>query len=212
MQVGRGLVTGFTVRSPNLIVATLPPGPLGTADVTVTTPVGTSAVDHTDLYAYARAPWLGPGQTGRRTDVPWSDVGPGWALVVTQAHGATPSQLGLVDPSGGRYQLASSLPTGARVADWSAVGARVLLLSSTAGGAQEATVIDLRSGAVTHRFQGARAQAYYSFGQPAGTTLLQEPGGRRRTVPLEPIDSPRPGDLRLPRSVSRPTGASPRRA
>jgi hypothetical protein len=173
VQVGRGLVTAFTVRSPKLIVATLPPGALGTADVTVTTPVGTSALSQADLYAYARAPWLGPGQVGPRVAVPWSDVGRGWALAAAHVHGATSSQLYLVDPSGGRYQLASSLPPGARVTDWSAVGARALLSSSTVGGAEEATEIDLRSGAVSHRFQGVRAGAYFSFGQPAGTTLLE---------------------------------------
>ncbi len=173
VAVGRGLVTGFTVRSPNLIVATLPPGALGAADVSVTTPVGTSAAGHADIYTYARAPWLGAGQIGPRAAVPWSDIGTGWALVAAHGRGASSSQLSLVDPSGGRYQLASSLPPGVRVADWSAVGARALLVSSAVGGAREWAEVDLRSGAVSHRFVGRRAGALYSFGQPTGATLLE---------------------------------------
>jgi hypothetical protein len=173
VQVGHGLVTSFMVRSPDLIVATLPPGPIGPADVTVTTAVGSSPLAAADRYTYGLVPWLGPGQVGPRTAVPWSDVGSGWALAVAQPHGVSSSQLSLVDPSGGRYQLASSLPAGARIADWSAVGAGALLLSNAPGGAEEVTEVDLRSGAVSHRFWSTRAGAYYSFRQPAGTTLLE---------------------------------------
>lgn len=171
VELGGALLAQSTVVSPNLIVATMPANPLGTAGITVTTGVGTSPLVRSDRYTYTVAPWLGEGKTGPRSSVPWADVGTGWALALAHGNGELRS-LFLVDPSGGRYAVAFSLPTKAAVADWSAIRATALVLSPSSGGGEEVSEISLRSGAVTHRFASAQTGAYYSFSQPAGATLL----------------------------------------
>ena len=171
VELGGAFLAEFTVVSPSLIVATVPANPLGTADITVTTDVGTSPLARSDRYTYAVAPWLAQGQTGLRSSVPWAEVGTGWALALAHGRGV-PLSLFLVDPSGGRYMVASSLPAQASVADWSANTATALILSPAPRRGEEVTELSLRHGSVTHRFVSAHAGAYYSFSQPAGAALL----------------------------------------
>ncbi|MGP8252223.1 MAG: IPT/TIG domain-containing protein, partial [Terracidiphilus sp.] len=48
--------TAFTVTNPTTITATSPPGSVGTVDVTVATPGGTSATNTSDQYTYFEPP------------------------------------------------------------------------------------------------------------------------------------------------------------
>jgi len=52
VMVGANAATSFTVNSPTSITATFPGGAAGTVDVTVTTPVGTSAPTGADEFTY----------------------------------------------------------------------------------------------------------------------------------------------------------------
>jgi hypothetical protein len=54
--------TGVTVESPTTLVASAPPGAVGTVAVTVTTLEGTSATGNADLFNYVTAPVLAPPQ------------------------------------------------------------------------------------------------------------------------------------------------------
>jgi TolB protein len=77
-------------------------------------------------------PPLGTGQVGTLAQVPWGDIGPGWAVAefTTGSHQvAGPVTLYLVDPEGGRYQL-RSLPATTQpwvLMAWSGDKTRVLL-------------------------------------------------------------------------------------
>ncbi len=104
---------------------------------------------------------LGAGQTGTRASVPWSRVGPGWALVeysaVTGGEGI-PVRTGadtlyLVDPAGGRYTVVSwprnSTPTGWQLKAWSGDAQRALFLGSGTGSRELVHQLDLRTGRFT---------------------------------------------------------------
>ena len=56
VKFGATAATAFTVNSATQITATSPAGSAGSVDVTVTTPVGTSATSAADQYLYAAAP------------------------------------------------------------------------------------------------------------------------------------------------------------
>jgi hypothetical protein len=56
VSVGGQAATGISVASASEVDATVPPGSAGTVDVTVTTPVGTSATSPTDEFTYVAPP------------------------------------------------------------------------------------------------------------------------------------------------------------
>jgi hypothetical protein len=113
---------------------------------------------------------LAAGETGSRVSVPWSRIGPGWALAEysagTSGDGvpvrAGSDTLYLVDPAGGRYTLAgwpkNSAPTKWRLQAWSGDGKRALFV--TFGTRQQVHQLDLRTGRLT------------GFTLPAGTNVL----------------------------------------
>jgi hypothetical protein len=113
---------------------------------------------------------LGAGQTGTRTSVPWSRIGPGWALTEYSAQTGgegTPVRAGadtlyLVDPAGGRYVVATwpknSAPTQWDLRAWSGDGERALFV--TYGTREQVHQLYLRTGRFT------------SFTLPASTTVL----------------------------------------
>lgn len=109
---------------------------------------------------------LSPGQVGERSDVPWSLVGSGWFLVV---HQARPPTIVLVDPLGGRYEIAPA-PAGPLV-DWSGDGHRALFQvhCGRCDPMDTETLVDLQTGAQqTLHFPGA-----VMFTRPNGLALLQ---------------------------------------
>jgi len=110
----------------------------GTAQPDAGTP-RTSVTAHPDAAAQSTPtsqPPLGAGQVGTLAQVPWAQIGQGWALVVyTTGNPATgsdipgPVTLYMVDPEGGRYQIyqwpATTDPWS--LIDWSGDKARALL-------------------------------------------------------------------------------------
>jgi hypothetical protein len=106
---------------------------------------------------------LGAGQTSSRSAVPWSKIGPGWALAdysATSVPGRQPTRVGsttlyLVDPLGGRYSLftwpANSPRSRWTLLDWSADAQRALFTEVSTRTNPEGQVhqLDLRNGRIT---------------------------------------------------------------
>lgn len=109
---------------------------------------------------------LSAGQIGQRTDIPWPLVGPGWLLVL---HQSRPPTIALVDPQGGRYDIAPA-PAGLLV-DWSGDGHRALFQShcGRCSVMDTETLIDLQTGAL----QDLTLPGSLAFTRPNGLALLQ---------------------------------------
>jgi hypothetical protein len=134
---------------------------------------------------------LGAGQTGTRASVPWSRVGPGWALALFSAaqggEGIKPKAgavtLYLVDPSGGRYRMftwsAHSRETGWDLLAWSGDGRRAMFVPYSEvynTGREQVFQLQLRTGAVTSFRLPANVQAV-GYTRPDGLNILAERGG-----------------------------------
>jgi TolB protein len=146
----------------------------------------------------ARPPLLGPNQVVMGDQVPWRQVGSGWYLTLIDQgpHGefginAERQLLDLVDPRGGRYQLAKSSVakdgTGYRsLAGWSATGGTALLLVDQGTKQARAVRLDLRSGTRRVLPLGAGV-ASVSMG-PAGAVYAAMYGGNsgQRVVRIDP--------------------------
>jgi hypothetical protein len=114
---------------------------------------------------------LAAGQTGTRAAVPWSKVGPDWALAMfSAAQGgegiraqAGPSTLYLVDPAGGKYSL-FTWPALSPVALWQlrawSGDTRRALFTSQSGTREEVHQLQLGTGTIT------------SFTLPANVTVV----------------------------------------
>jgi hypothetical protein len=101
---------------------------------------------------------LPAGQVGSRAQVPWSRVGPGWALAeysATTGGEGVPVRSGadtlyLVDPAGGRYTLAAwpknSAPTTWTLSAWSPDTQRALFAGSATPARGQVHQLDLRTG------------------------------------------------------------------
>lgn len=101
---------------------------------------------------------LAAGRTGRRSAIPWSLVGPGWALAefstaapnpAGQASGAGSYITYLVDPKGGKYEIkASSGGTAPGLMAWSGDAKQALVYtgSGAAGGTGSYALLNVRTG------------------------------------------------------------------
>ncbi len=90
------------------------------------TPVPTASPSPTAATEPLSSPALAPGEQPRSA-IPWSDVGPGWAVVATSAPpSAVTTTLLLVSPAGVRYPLGTA-PDSIVVQDVSPDGRRVLV-------------------------------------------------------------------------------------
>ena len=125
------------------------------------------------------ATMLAAGTEGSRDQVPWSMVGAGWLLAqwsskVPTGSGPFVSNLYLVDPRGGRYNLGAA-PPGAVLSDWSGDGSRALLVAETSGAATATPVFiyNLRDGSVA-RFtvSGQPFPLNVRFSRPSGQAVL----------------------------------------
>jgi TolB protein len=148
-------------------------------------------------HAHAAAP-LTAGQTGSRSAVPWSQVGPGWTLAETatgpayssgQWQGGGELTVDLLDPAGGRYviyQQAGTPPAAWTVLDWSGSG-RVALLGAASAGQppdNEFRVLNLQTGAVSTLPLPANV-APAGLTQPDGTNVLAVEQQSARTIRLQ---------------------------
>lgn len=165
----RLIAAGLTLLSAGLLAAchsgdaagsAYPPGPaVSTQEIAV----ARAAPTHLGL--------LGDGQERPGTDVPWSQVGPGWVLAVYAAFplgegGQGPQTLYLVDPAGGRYVLDRSRVTGyhaTQLEDWSAAARRALVRVPS-------SEIDLASGKPVSLGNPSLDAAIFS--QPAGDAII----------------------------------------
>ncbi|HEX8081380.1 MAG TPA: hypothetical protein VF557_14310 [Jatrophihabitans sp.] len=109
-------------------------------------------------------PSLLRGQEGARSQVPWSEVGPGWRLL--KPAGDLSTRLYLYNPAGGRYLISDQLPPQAQLLAWSPDGERAML--STAGRYDQ---LRLRSGQLD---TGPRLPetSFLTYTQPRGLAML----------------------------------------
>jgi hypothetical protein len=121
-------------------------------------------------------PALGAGETGTLAQVPWADIGPGWALAdytTGSSQLAEPVTLYLVDPQGGRYQLyrwpATTQPW--VLLAWSGDKSRVLLQQQ---GTSEVTVhqLTLATGQVTTFMLPSTVTQVLGYTRPDGENIL----------------------------------------
>jgi hypothetical protein len=130
---------------------------------------------------------LGAGQTGTRASVPWSKVGPGWALALfsrsTGGEGIKPtngsSTLYLVDPKGGRYSLvnwaAGSAATQLQLLGWSGDTRRALFTASGADNTEQVYQVQLRTGRISD-FILPRGVTAIGYTRPDGLNILAAKG------------------------------------
>jgi hypothetical protein len=134
---------------------------------------------------------LSAGQAGTRADVPWSKVGPDWALAMYSAsHGGEgvkpetgPATLYLVDPQGGRYKLFTWSARSAQarapwtLVDWSGDTRRALFSTGYAYGTtrQHLDQLNLRTGRITG-FELPRNVNVIGYTRPDGLNILAEKG------------------------------------
>lgn len=117
-----------------------------------------SAIPRDSPTTQAARPVLGPNRVATGDRVPWEEVGHGWFLTLLDqgtrgAYGVDPHHqlLDLVDPRGGRYQLAKSAvgtdDAGLRrLMDWSVDGRRALVMVGEGTPRARAIDLHLRSG------------------------------------------------------------------
>ncbi len=142
------------------VLAVLAAGLAGTAGCSAAAGPAAPAAPALQAGWQTSAGGLAAGRTGSRAQVPWKDVGPGWALADYWAtSGGTglkpvkqgPATLYLVDPLGGRYVIdrwpATNPGSGWLVVDWSGDAERALLAPFGTG--SRLYQLDLRTGRVT---------------------------------------------------------------
>jgi TolB protein len=133
---------------------------------------------------------LSAGQAGTLSQVPWSQVGPGWALATYSASQggvgikpkAGPSALYLVDPKGGRYTLftwsARSPQAQWNLIAWSGDVSRALFSSPHPDGSsvpEHLYQLQLRTGRITGFKLPANVTAI-GYTRPDGLNILAEKG------------------------------------
>jgi TolB protein len=103
-----------------------------------------------------------------RAQVPWSQVGPGWYLALTDS---TPRALYLINPVGGRYLITDHLPNAEdRISAWSPDGKRVMLIREK-GTARIITELELATGRTLHTVDlGERG--FLGYTRPQGRAIL----------------------------------------
>jgi hypothetical protein len=126
---------------------------------------------------------LGAGQTGSRAAVPWSKVGPGWALGMfsrsTGGEGVKPTSgsatLYLVDPAGGKYALvtwsARSQQAQWELVAWSGDARRALLTSGGFGTREQVHQLQLRTGKISS-FTLPKNVSAIGYTRPDGLNIL----------------------------------------
>jgi hypothetical protein len=161
----------------------------------------------------ARTPILGPNQVTTGDRVPWSKVGHVWYLTLIDQgpraeFGINPDHqlLDLVDPLGGRYQLAKTAVrkdgSGFRhLVDWSSNGRTALELVDHQPSGQHAELYDLPAG--THR-SVPLADAVNGVSLGPDGSLYETRFGGRRGEPLLRLDADGTTELLVRHTDGRP--------
>jgi TolB protein len=116
---------------------------------------------------------LGNGKQADRSEIPWSQVGPGWRLASIPEPGeaATPVVY-LINPIGGRYLISDDLPAGNSLEAWSPDGKRALLVRNESNDHRSFTELELATGKLLHTFDGGLHSNFVSYTRPQGQGLL----------------------------------------
>jgi hypothetical protein len=144
---------------------------------------------------------LPAGRQGTATDIPWSQVGPGWLLSEWQpvapsetseaAKPAPRSVLFLIDPLGGRYAIGTKTTSAdSYLAGWSGDGKRALFETQTGSPTTSlVTVLQLQSGrTATFKIAGSGSRSI-GFTEPDGLAIIA--GGEvvpSGTTPVQRFD------------------------
>jgi hypothetical protein len=147
---------------------------------------------------------LGPHQVAMGDQVPWGKVGHGWYLTLIDQgpqgdYGiqAKHQLLDLVDPLGGRYQLAKTAvgkdgSNYRRLSDWSTDGKRAIELVDSSGAQQRAVLYHLEAG--THvRTDLGKGVTGATFADH-GSLYLTNTGGRKGS-PLMRLNEDGPSEI-----------------
>jgi hypothetical protein len=160
------------------------------AAVTATAAAAVAALAVPAMAASAAPSSLSAERAATAAAVPWSKVGPGWALALYSATHegegvkpkAGPSTLYLVSPQGGRYKLvtwsAKSPQAQWELLAWSGDAKRALFTSGPVfldAGRQHVYQLQLRTGHVTSFTLPARVNAV-GYSRPDGLNILAEKG------------------------------------
>lgn len=155
-----------------------------TGTVAAATAAPARAAGHLAHLTRASSSGLAAGQTGTRSEVPWTKVGPGWALAdYTTGDGknAGPVALYLVDPQGGKYKVyqwpATTAPL--RLIAWSGDKTRALLTPVTRGGIR-LEQLDLITGKLTSFKLPASVGSVFGYTNPEGDNILVQQDGIAR--------------------------------
>jgi hypothetical protein len=128
---------------------------------------------------------LSAGQTGTRASVPWSKVGPAWALAMfsrnTGGEGMKPTSgsatLYLVDPEGGKYSLFTWSAHSQQASSWTLVAwsgdTRRAMFVAGHGGVNFVYQLQLRTGKITS-FSLPAAVFPIGYTRPDGLNILTD--------------------------------------
>lgn len=140
-------------------------------------PAPTPSASRTQPQTAGTPPYLPGGQTGSRSQVPWSIVGSGWRLAqserFTTGQPSADRSVYLYDPAGGRYRITGSLPSGARLMGWSPDGARAMFTTNEQGNTTGYYQLQLRSGSISRLLHTGPAN-FVSYTRPQGLAFVTE--------------------------------------
>jgi hypothetical protein len=127
------------------------------------------------------------GETGTLAQVPWKQVGPGWALAeYSTASGgegvpvkAGADTLFLVDPAGGKYKMArwaqNTAPTKWALIAWSGDSQRALFVAGSGSAREQVHQLSLRTGRFTSFTLPAQVSAL-GYTRPDGLNIVADRG------------------------------------
>lgn len=141
-------------------------------------PAPSASASQTHTQTIVGPPYLPAGQTGSRSQVPWSLVGAGWRLLQREHLGSGmpdyDSSLYLYDPAGGRYLITDAVPANANLAGWSPDGTRAMFLSNDQPNAKSRFYqLQLASGSPKLILRTKPAN-FLGYTQPRGLAFLIE--------------------------------------
>jgi len=134
---------------------------------------GTSAGTHAKKPAPVRA--LGAGQVGQRSAVPWTLIGARWTLAEFSGAGGSVTTF-LVDPSGGRYDIAAT--GGEALIAWSG-NADTALYETSSGSGASYSLLSLQTGTFARLSLPANVTVT-GFTRPDGLNLVAVQQGAAR--------------------------------
>jgi hypothetical protein len=165
-------VTALVASHPDSQPRPNPPAThISTPPPSTSAPAPSASATQTHTQTVTAPPYLPAGQTGSRSQVPWSIVGSGWRLLQPLDNvGTSDGRLYLYDPAGGRYLITNRLPGTGRLLSWSPDGRRAMLQSGD-GGALRYRELDLHTGEISAGFSVPLSN-FITYTRPKGLAVL----------------------------------------